>query len=91
MKSKKPTETNGSEEMSNTIGIVCGEFHRTEVEQMLVFATESAQEEEIETLTAQMNTKLEDLGLPTGLTVAAVAGIAITGVALFSYKILNRS
>ncbi len=53
--------------------------------------TESAQEEEIETLTAQMNTKLEDLGLPTGLTVAAVAGIAITGVALLSYKILNRS
>lgn len=52
---------------------------------------ESAQEEEIETLTAQMNTKLEDLGLPTGLTVAAVAGIAITGVALLSYKILNRS
>ena len=53
--------------------------------------TESAQEEEIETLTAQMNTKLEDLGLPTGLTVAAVAGIAITGVALLSYKFLNRS
>ena len=52
--------------------------------------TESAQEEEIETLTAQMNTKLEDLGLPTGLTVAAVAGIAITGVALLSYKFLNR-
>ncbi|DAC49459.1 MAG TPA: 6,7-dimethyl-8-ribityllumazine synthase [Candidatus Thalassarchaeaceae archaeon] len=34
--------------MAHRIGIVCGEFHRTEVEQMLTFATESAQEEGLE-------------------------------------------
>ncbi len=34
--------------MAHRIGIVCGEFHRSEVEQMLTFATESAQEEGLE-------------------------------------------
>ena len=34
--------------MAHRIGIVCGEFHRAEVEQMLTFATESAQEEGLE-------------------------------------------
>jgi 6,7-dimethyl-8-ribityllumazine synthase len=34
--------------MGNSIGIVCGEFHRTEVEMMLAFATDSAIEEGLE-------------------------------------------
>lgn len=44
MKSKRTAQTNGSEEMSNNIGIVCGGFHRAEVEQMLAFANDTAQE-----------------------------------------------
>ena len=53
--------------------------------------TESEQEEEVEVLTAQVNTKLEELGLPAGLTVATFAGLSIAGVALLSYKLLNRT
>ena len=34
--------------MTKRIGIVCGDFHRDEVEQMLTFATESAKEEGLE-------------------------------------------
>ncbi|MBO58325.1 MAG: 6,7-dimethyl-8-ribityllumazine synthase [Euryarchaeota archaeon] len=34
--------------MSKNIGIVCGEFHRIQVEKMLAFATESAKEEGLE-------------------------------------------
>ena len=34
--------------MSHSIGIVCGEFHRTEVEMMLTFATDSAIEQGLE-------------------------------------------
>ncbi len=34
--------------MSKKIGIVCGEFHRTEVEMMLAFATDSAIEQGLE-------------------------------------------
>ena len=53
--------------------------------------TESEQEEEVEALTTQVNTKLEELGLPAGLTVATFAGLSIAGVALLSYKLLNRT
>jgi hypothetical protein len=53
--------------------------------------TESEQEEEVEALTTQINTKLEDLGIPAGLTVATFAGLSIAGVALLSYKLLNRT
>jgi len=53
--------------------------------------TETEQEEEVEALTTQINTKLEDLGIPAGLTVATFAGLSIAGVALLSYKLLNRT
>ena len=53
--------------------------------------TESEQEEEVEALTTQVNTKLEELGIPAGLTVATFAGLSIAGVALLSYKLLNRT
>ena len=53
--------------------------------------TESEQEQEVEALTTQINTKLEDLGIPAGLTVATFAGLSIAGVALLSYKLLNRT
>jgi 6,7-dimethyl-8-ribityllumazine synthase len=34
--------------MTNNIGIVCGEFHRQQVEQMLEFATETAQQNDLQ-------------------------------------------
>jgi len=53
--------------------------------------TETEQEQEVEALTTQINTKLEDLGIPAGLTVATFAGLSIAGVAFLSYKLLNRT
>lgn len=53
--------------------------------------TESEQEQEVEALTTQVNTKLDELGIPAGLTVATFAGLSIAGVALLSYKLLNRT
>jgi hypothetical protein len=53
--------------------------------------TETEQEQEVEALTTQINTKLEDLGIPAGLTVATFAGLSIAGVALLSYKLLNQN
>jgi hypothetical protein len=51
---------------------------------------ETAQEQEIETLTTQANLKLQELGLPGDLTVLTFAGLAIAGVALGSYLIIRR-
>lgn len=51
--------------------------------------TESEQEQEIESLTANINEQLEDTGL-SGLTVAGLAGVSIAGVGLLTYMLLNR-
>ena len=51
--------------------------------------TESGEEQEIESLTANINEKLEDTGL-SGLTVAGLAGVSIAGVGLLTYMLLNR-
>ena len=51
--------------------------------------TESEEEQNIESLTANINEKLEETGI-SGLTVAGLAGLSIAGVGLLTYKLLNR-
>ena len=51
--------------------------------------TESEEEQNIESLTADINEKLEETGI-SGLTVAGLAGLSIAGVGLLTYKLLNR-
>lgn len=51
--------------------------------------TESEEEQSIESLTANINEKLEETGI-SGLTVAGLAGLSIAGVGLLTYKLLNR-
>ena len=53
--------------MVHRIGIVCGEFHRTEVEQMLTFATESAQVQPLSSSPSPLKVKFEPI--PIGLPV----------------------
>jgi len=50
----------------------------------------TADESEAKETTQKVNQWLEDAGLPTGVTVAAVATAAIVGVSLFSFKLLSR-
>jgi hypothetical protein len=53
--------------------------------------TESLEEQEIESLTANINEKLKESNIPLGLTVAGLAGIIIAGVAVVTSKFMSKS